>query len=262
MSWHRAAPRPRPLWFCAATVLAALPLLGLAGIAPSPSPRVHLARAVPDLARADVHTPLPGNSPAFLREQLFARFGVDRWHQAGCRGGGVKVVILDSGFRDYRAFLGRALPAAVTTRSFRADGNLEARDSQHGILCGEVVHALAPDAELLLANWDPDRPPTFLEAVRWAREQGARVLTCSLIMPSWSDGEGGGEVNATLARILGDGGHAGDMLCFASAGNIAQRHWCGPVRSDEHGYHLWADGHRNNTVVPWGNERVSVELYG
>ena len=81
----------------------------------------------------------------------------------------MKVAILDSGFRGYRAHLGKALPDTVLVQSFRADSNLEAKDSQHGILCGEVVHALAPEANLLFANWDPDKPEQFLQAARWAR---------------------------------------------------------------------------------------------
>src|SRR5207248_5933545 len=134
-----------------------------------------------------------------------AKLGVGSWHQAGLRGRGLKIAILDSGFQDYRSFLGNVLPAKVTVKSFRYDGNLEARDSQHGILCAEVIHALAPDAELLFANWEPDCSDQFLAAVRWARQQGARILSCSLIMPSWSDGEGGGTVHAELARLLGSG---------------------------------------------------------
>src|SRR4029078_12006506 len=90
--------------------------------------------------------------------------------------------------------LGTSLPKNVLSRSFRADGNLETKD-QHGILCGEVVHALAPDAELLFADWDIDRPERFLEAVRWARRQGARIVTCSIVTPHWSDGEGRGAVH-------------------------------------------------------------------
>src|SRR5262249_21178628 len=152
--------------------------------------------------------------PLQLRLQHLARLGVDRWHAAGYRGRGIKIAIFDTGFRGYRAYLGRALPHEVTARSFRADGDLEARDSQHGILCGEVIHALAPDAELLLANWEPDRSDQFLEAVRWARQQGARILSCSLIMPSWSDGEGGGTVHAALARLLGGDGETGGVPLF------------------------------------------------
>src|SRR6202008_4990249 len=119
------------------------------------------------------------------------------------------------------------LPEHVTARSFRADGNMEARDSQHGILCGEVVHAIAPEAELLFADWDIGRVDQFLEAVRWARQQGARIITCSVITPSWSDGEGGGVVHQALAGLLGTGKSASDLVCFASAGNTIERHWSG-----------------------------------
>jgi hypothetical protein len=198
-------------------------------------------------------------SPA-QRDACLARLGVDRWHRAGQRGGGVKIAILDSGFRGYRDFLGTALPARVTARSFRGDGNLEAKDSQHGILCGEVIHALAPDAELLLANWEPDHPEQFLAAARWAREQGARLISCSVIMPSWSDGEGGGPVHEALRRILGRGNETGDVLCFASAGNTAQRHWAGTFQEGESGWHEWEPGRPDNTLKPWSSEPVSVEL--
>src|SRR4051812_19247337 len=94
--------------------------------------------------------PAPWDVPATGdRGRLFARLGADRWHADGHRGRGVKVAVIDSGFRGYRSFLGSALPPHVPARSFRLDGALEARDSQHGILCGEVIHALAPEAELL-----------------------------------------------------------------------------------------------------------------
>jgi hypothetical protein len=172
----------------------------------------------------------------------------------------VTIAVLDSGFRGYRCQLGKALPAQVRVRSFRDDGDLEARDSQHGILCGEVLHTLAPEADLLFANWEPDRPERFLDAVRWARSQGARIITCSLIMPSWSDGEGNGPVHQALADILGAGDAPSDLLCFACAGNIALRHWTGTYRSDRDGHHQWEPGQKDNAVVPWGEERVSVEL--
>src|SRR5262249_46255665 len=150
----------------------------------------------------------------------------------------------------------KGLPAGVATRSFRKDQNLEARDSQHGILCGEVVHAIAPDAEILFANWEPDSPHAFLDAIRWAKGQGASVISCSLIMPSWSDGEGGGEVHRGLAPLL-DG-----ALFFASAGNTAQRHWCGVFAPRDDGWHCWQGDAIANTLTPWGAERIAVEFYG
>ncbi|HJZ57805.1 MAG TPA: S8 family serine peptidase, partial [Gemmataceae bacterium] len=153
--------------------------------------------------------------------------GADRWHTAGFRGQGVKVLVLDTGFRGWRDQLGKALPEQVTTRSFRRDGNLEYRASQHGILCGEVVHSLAPAADLLIANWEPGHTDQFLDAIRWGKEQGARVVSVSVVAPSWSDGQGGGAVHHDLSELLGRGDRANDLVCFASAGNTTDRHWCG-----------------------------------
>jgi hypothetical protein len=189
-----------------------------------------------------------------------SQLGVADWHRAGQRGKGVKVAILDSGFKGYHASLGTALPATVKVRSFRKDGDLESRESQHGILCAEIIHHLAPDAELLLANWEPEQPDTFLAAVRWARQEGAAILTCSVIVPTWSDGEGRGPVHEALRRLLGDGNRPGDGLFFASAGNTALRHWSGPVAAARDGWHQWAPGKTSNRLKVLGKERVSVEL--
>jgi subtilisin family serine protease len=76
-------------------------------------------------------------------------------------------------------------------------------------------------------------------------------------MPSWSDGEGGGEVHQSLREILGN-----RMLFFASAGNTAQRHWCGLYAPDDAGWHQWRGDIIDNTLKPLGNERVAVEFYG
>jgi subtilisin family serine protease len=196
------------------------------------------------------------------RSQHLAFLGVNRWHSWGFQGKGVKIAVLDSGFRGYQEFLGTALPAQISCKSFRNDGNLEAKDSQHGILCGEVIHALAPKAELIFANWEPDSPDQFLEAVRWACRQGARIISCSLIMPSWSDGEGGGPVNQRLAEMLGKGSALTDRLFFACAGNTADRHWSGTFHAGKDGLHEWQAHVTGNSLTPWGTETVSVELYG
>src|SRR4051812_29187867 len=42
--------------------------------------------------------------------ETLRRMGVPAWHQAGLRGKGVKIAILDSGFRGYRKALGKVLP--------------------------------------------------------------------------------------------------------------------------------------------------------
>jgi subtilisin family serine protease len=241
---------------CSLGALTAL-LLGLTAALSIPS-RTTSAVSVGD--ESDKTTTNP--SAARPREQLLARMGIDRWQAAGIRGKGVKVAIIDTGFRGWRDQLGKALPAHVTAHSFRADGNMEFKDSQHGILCGEVVHSLAPDAELLFANWDPGHEDQFLGAVKWAREQGAHVISVSVITPSWSDGEGGGTVHRALSNLLGNGTKSSDVLCFASAGNTTDRHWGGHFKDGGDGRHCWQDKQTDNGLRPWGDDDVYVELYG
>ena len=81
-------------------------------------------------------------------------------------------------------------------------------------------------------------------------------------MPNWSDGEGGGPVHNSLARLLGSGHDPQHMLFFASAGNTALRHWTGLFHANASGLHEWAPGRTINILRPWGPERVAVEMYG
>src|SRR5437870_1257038 len=71
------------------------------GLAADDSVPPHLARGYLD----SQHLPL------LQRIRHLARLGADRWHTAGHRGRGVKIAILDTGFRGYRDALGKALPA-------------------------------------------------------------------------------------------------------------------------------------------------------
>src|SRR6266851_3320255 len=196
----------RSLFLVYSLVLSSTVLLALNFAAGAADPTVEppSPAASSECATPDNGVPEPLQIPARERSKHLTALGVDQWHKHAQSGKGIKIAILDSGFRGYKNYLGKALPEHVTVHSFRADGDLESRDSQHGILCGEVLHALAPDAELLLANWDPERPDQFLAAVRWARKEGARIISCSLIMPSWSDGEGNGPVHMELSRLLGN----------------------------------------------------------
>jgi len=49
------------------------------------------------------------------------------------------------------------------------------------------------------------------------------------------------------------------MLCFASAGNTAQRHWSGEFHATASGFQEWQPGQESNDLMPWSAE-VSVEL--
>ncbi len=198
-----------------------------------------------------------------LRRQL-ARLGVDRWHRAGLRGRGVKVLVLDLGFPGYRDLLGKTLPREVTAQSFRDDGNLRAPEGLHGVRCAEVVHALAPGAELFLANWDFHDPASFISAVKWAKAKGVQVLTCPAIQPGWSDCEGGGTVHIALKRVLGAGDRPDDLLFLAAAGDTGRGHWRGKFQKGRNGLQEWEAGDEINRLSPTGEEpggEVRVGLF-
>lgn len=108
---------------------------------------------------------------------------------------------------------------------------------------------------MLFADWQSDAPDSFVAAVTWAKRSGAKVLVCSVITPSWSDGEGGGSTHRKLSEVIGD-----DLLCIACAGNLAKRHWRGAVHTNPDGWHVWPDGSIDNVVTPWGRETVSLDL--
>ncbi len=83
--------------------------LAFAGCSSSPGPApISVEQAAPDgPGSAAIDSP--------SRQQHLERLGVPPWHEKGYRGQGVRVAILDSGFRGYRGFLGKGLPRSVKT---------------------------------------------------------------------------------------------------------------------------------------------------
>ncbi len=77
--------------------------------------------------------------------------GADAWHQAGFTGAGLRIGVLDLGFAGYQDLLSVELPddVAITTFGWYDD------EEVHGAACAEIVHEVAPGAELLLACGRP-----------------------------------------------------------------------------------------------------------
>ena len=106
---------------------------------------------------------------------------VDAWHAAGIQGDGVKVAIIDGGFIGYESLLGTDLPTTVTPKNF-VDGEADPGDvdtgTEHGTACAEIIHDIAPEAELYLikigTNLDLE------EAALYAIAQGVDIISTSL----------------------------------------------------------------------------------
>jgi hypothetical protein len=195
--------------------------------------------AVASLARdplvARIRLPRKPIPQKFVSEGV-ARTGAGDWKDLPAyRTEPAQICILDSGFSGYAQLLGSELPAKVQTRSFRADGDLEAGED-HGTACAEIVHDMAPQAELWLVNFETD--VEHYEAVTWLVAQGIQVVSYSLGWYNAGAGDGTGPIDEDVAYAAGNG-----VLWASSAGNGATDHWDGNfVDTDGDGLHEFAPG--------------------
>lgn len=153
--------------------------------------------------------PLP-----MLEGQGIAITGADRWHRAGGTGSGVKVAVVDLGFAGHRSLLGGELPSSIRARSFRSDGDLEA-GSSHGTAAAEIVHEIAPGAELYLVNYDYDLD----SVVDYLIANEIDVVSFSVGYLS-GPFDGTSPVADSVQRAIDAG-----IVWVTAAGNYARRHW-------------------------------------
>lgn len=155
------------------------------------------------------------------------RMGADVLWSRGFLGQGQTVAILDEGFAglDRSIALGE-LPArdALTIRGFDPlvglDGLTEfGIPTQHGVRMAELVHDVAPDAQLVLVGYRT--LDQFEAAAAWIAAQRIPVVSHSnsFLTPPF-DGSG------RAARAV-DAAAAAGVLWLNSVGNYAQRHWRG-----------------------------------
>ncbi len=158
--------------------------------------------------------------------------GADVWHQAGFTGTGLRIGVLDLGFVGYEAMLGTELPDSVELATFGWYDDEEV----HGAGCAEIVHEMAPDAELFLA-WYDGSDAAMGEAVDWLVGHDVDIITHSAggaLSPRDGTGWDSRLVDQTTAR---------GILWVNSAGNEADVHYRGDFSDpDGDGFHDYEHG--------------------
>ena len=194
-----------------------------------------VTEALPDLLEADVPPAAlediaSASGVRLVREPIFPQVAVESegvvetgagpWHTAGWDGAGTKVAIVDGGFSGYAAKLGSELPAsgAVSTDFSRCGGT---GSSVHGTAVAEIVHDMAPAAELLLVCIEND--VHFISALATLAAAGVDVVNGSIgfTLTGRGDGSGGGSTIAGAVANL----RAQGILYVASSGNYGQSHF-------------------------------------
>ena len=146
--------------------------------------------------------------------------GAYPWHQAGWLGQGVKVAIIDKGFAGLSNAVATGVLGNITyTHDYTGDG-LETGEV-HGTACAEIVHEMAPAAQLLLMKIDDG--VDLWNAVTDAITLGAKVISVSMVWINTNFYDGSGPIGETATYAVQHG-----ILWVNSAGNSADGlHWEG-----------------------------------
>ncbi len=142
----------------------------------------------------------------------------DIYHQNGIYGQNVKIGIIDLGFASYQSLLGTELPNSVITQSFRDDSGLGTSD--HGTACAEIIHDVAPEAELYFAIVETAND--YSDAINWLKNQGVDIMSISNLLINGGPNDGTGAINDQLNIAAAQNFN----LFFAvSAGNHGEKHY-------------------------------------
>ncbi len=169
-----------------------------------------------------------------------------QWNNAGQRGAGVKIAIIDSGFLGYPALLGEELPDEVVVKNFvdgEGDDEVDGT-SKHGAACAEIIFDIAPEAQYYLLKIDTNLD--LQEAVNYAISQGVDIISTSVGWYNLTPGDGSGQFE-DLAKLAQNNG----ITWLAAAGNDRQRHWGGSFNDlNGSGFHEFRPGWEINYFGP------------
>lgn len=196
--------------------------------------------------------------------EALVAMGVPAWHAEGYTGAGVKIAVIDGGFTDYDLLLGSDLPDSVVIKNF-VDGEDDSAvngTTKHGTGCAEIVHDIAPDADLFLikvgTNLDLE------EAVNWLEtNHDVDIISTSLGWYNLSPGDGTGFFADLVQQARDDG-----TFWATAAGNDRQAHWGGsfsdPNSNDWHNFNgsqevnFFGPGDGSQAQIPAG---VLIRVY-
>ena len=171
-------------------------------------------------------------------------------------GNGIKVGVIDAGFVGVPSLQNRGELPALSSRDFTGEGiyqqgRLSAREGRHGTACAEIVHDVAPDAEIYL--YKVNCLVSWANAKDAAIEESLDIVTVSMSFPVTGFGDGTGD-----ACEIVDSAFQNNVLWVNSAGNYAQRQVSVRLSDpDGNGFHNFE---KDSEIVNLKNIRVGHEV--
>lgn len=124
--------------------------------------------------------------------------------------------------------------------------------TRHGTACAEIIHDLAPGAELYLV-----KIATLVDlsqAVDYLRSQNVDITSTSLGFYNVSPGDGTGPLADIVEQARSDG-----IFWTTAAGNDRQAHWSGQfIDNDDNRWHEFDSGQEVNFYGPGSNTYYNI----
>lgn len=141
-----------------------------------PAERIKELAAWKEIKLIKLPTP-PGSLGGSVRSEGLAAGNVNNWHDNGITGNGVRAGVLDLGFSGYENLIGSELPENTT--AVYTGSSSDFYSTVHGTACAEILHDVAPGADLYLVNV-ADMDVDYPSAVSWL-EHMPQTLSCVLL---------------------------------------------------------------------------------
>ncbi len=222
-------------------VEARIPVELLATLNESPS-----VTRVSSVTRASNIKPNSFMNPA-LSATVADTMQLDAWHAVGHTGAGQKIGILDIFGTDELEFAIAEKRVPPPAGAFCQDSGSSCAitlrsGGPHGVAVAEIIHQIAPDAELYFAT--VTTLSDLAAAIDWFAAQGVTVINRSETSEFDGPGDGTGPTASLVDRAVDL-----DMIWVAAGGNASGselrpgQNWVGAFNDpDGNGFHNWADG--------------------
>ncbi|MEM8857450.1 MAG: S8 family serine peptidase [Chloroflexota bacterium] len=178
-------------------------------------------------------------------------------HEAGITGDGIKVGVIDpDGFFAFQDLQGLRLPEGdqLVVMPGQDPDYLNDNTGGHGTACAEIVHEMAPDATIYIAQAQSGLE--LVEAVEWMLEEGVQIINYSAgnisVPPNNST-----PFSQLVDEVVDEG-----VLWVNSSGNFAQSHlYMEFTDEDGNGVHEFPNGEEYLQIRPLeGAPAISLGL--
>ncbi|MBS3788992.1 S8 family serine peptidase [Candidatus Bipolaricaulota bacterium] len=211
-----------------------------------------------------IRTPFPKKTTKVDTSEGVTKTSADEYHDAGFSGQGADVAIIDLGFDHLtEAKDSGDIPPSVIEFTKDYTGNGLETDYQHGTEVAEIVHDMAPEADLYLMKvFDT---VDLENAVDDAIAEGVDVINHSIgwFNVNFYDGTGPADWGTTGTNVADIAAYARDngILWVNSNGNSAQNHWQGSWTDSDGDDLLNFTSNSNRNYIDYVSEGSWIDIY-